>query len=583
AIMPSDTRPEAWAWWAEKDDVVIALDKPDTADAVIDVIDGKKASAVDQPTRIELAKTDNGFLPVGLAFLDSAGVPAPKGAGETARAQLAGVQRIDYRWGFDGDALMTAWRLVAPGPRQGALALVDGPKFSLKALPPMTDGVEGFTAVSLDLPETYDRLMALAKTANPEATEKADQAVATLKSKYKIDLRKDVLAQLGPRIAYFVAPGKLAATSAAGSEKADAGAGGGIPNPLTMMLAAVEVPKFALVVEVKNATAFGKKLDELMIAVNKILRESVKATAAAAGNTGGEGDSAPAERKRGGGPGVPAPKFEMMAGKAKAYALVLPAEMGKLPAGVKPTIRVGEKFVAIGVNPAVAGQALEAKEGWKPSGEFTSALASTPEGLVLLNVSDPRGTMPQELASLPRSLQTAINSAIQTALSGGMPGAAGAQPGSPGGFPGSSLRPNSPPTIPPPQTSASSPPPGGSSFPGAPNGAAGFPGAPGGANGAPAMGIVLKVDPAKLPSADALKALLFPGYAALSVNDQEIRYVTREAFPNISFGGGTGSPGASMILGPALQKAREAATKQMAAQAKGNVTPPPATAGEKPK
>lgn len=573
AVMPTDTRAEGWAWWAEKDDVVVVLDKPETADVVIEVLDGKRPSATEQPTRAALANADNGFVPVGLAFVDLAYVSAPNGASDKVKEQLAGVQRVDYRWGFQDNALMTVWRLVAPAPRQGALALFDGPKFDLKSIPPMPDSVEGFTTFSLDPAKTLDQLVALSKAASPEAGDKVDEAVTTLKSKYKIDLRKDVLAQLGPKMTFFVTPGKLTAAASTGSEKAEPAAGG-VPNPVTMMLAAVPIPKFAFVIEVKNGTAFGKKLDELMIAANKMLRESAKPAAAG----GGEGAAAPAERKRGGSAAAAVPKFDVMAGKAKAYAFVLPPEMGKLPAGVRPTIRVGEKFVAIGVNPAAAGQALEAKETWKPTGDYVAALESVPADLVFLTVSDPRGTMPQELASLPRTIQSAFNLGMQGAAAGATPGApAGSSapgvsgPGSssyPGAVPGGSSSSSSSLS----SSSSSSPPPGYPQQPGAP-------GSGSGAAGGGAM--VIKVDPSRMPSADALKAFLFPGYTALSVNDQEIRLVTREAFPNIASGGGmTSSPATSMLLGPALQKAREAAMKQ-AAQAKGSTTP--SAPGEKPK
>src|SRR5262249_29979833 len=56
-----------WAWWTEKDDVVCVLDRPESADVVIECLEGKRPNAVDQPTRAELAKADGDFQPVGLA------------------------------------------------------------------------------------------------------------------------------------------------------------------------------------------------------------------------------------------------------------------------------------------------------------------------------------------------------------------------------------------------------------------------------------------------------------------------------------------------------------------------------------
>jgi hypothetical protein len=37
-----------------------------------------------------------------------------------------------------------------------------------------------------------------------------------------------------------------------------------------------------------------------------------------------------------------------------------------------------------------------------------------------------------------------------------------------------------------------------------------------------------------MPKADEIKALLFPNSFTISVDDQSIRFVTRESFPNIS-------------------------------------------------
>ena len=79
----------------------------------------------------------------------------------------------------------------------------------------------------------------------------------------------------------------------------------------------------------------------------------------------------------------------------------------------------------------------------------------------------------------------------------------------------------------------------------------GFPGAgrtgPGGSASAEDSMIVLKVDPAKLPKAEDLKALLFPATLAVATDDQSVRIVTREAFPSwVGSAGGTGASGAAL-------------------------------------
>ena len=101
-----------------------------------------------------------------------------------------------------------------------------------------------------------------------------------------------------------------------------------------------------------------------------------------------------------------------------------------------------------------------------------------------------------------------------------------------------------------------------SAFPGAaPPGASGPPGAAP-ANAEPVT-IVLQVDPASMPGANALKALLFPGSSAVTVDDQSIQFFRRQAFPEI------GSAGPAFVMGmsagiQAAARARGASPKASA-------------------
>ena len=66
--------------------------------------------------------------------------------------------------------------------------------------------------------------------------------------------------------------------------------------------------------------------------------------------------------------------------------------------------------------------------------------------------------------------------------------------------------------------------------------------------------IQLKVDPAKLPKAEDLKALMFPGTMAVVVDDTSIRLVSRESFPTVVIGLGMGVAFASGFV-PAFNAA----------------------------
>ena len=169
-IMPGATPKQSWAWWAERNDLVLAAKPTSTkdrrgAERVIEVLDRKRPGAVEHPILAELAKGKGPFQPVGHGFF----VPfeLPSDAAEMKRTLdrlgLGGIQRIEYQWGLEDNSLMSVTRVVAPRPRQGLLALYDQPTFEKGDLPPLPDVITGFRVVSLDLAKSLDTLMAMAK------------------------------------------------------------------------------------------------------------------------------------------------------------------------------------------------------------------------------------------------------------------------------------------------------------------------------------------------------------------------------------------------------------------------------------
>ncbi len=60
-VVMNGPQPDAnWAWWVEKDDVVIALNGPEAADVIGEVLDGKRPNAIEHPVRVELEKPEGG-------------------------------------------------------------------------------------------------------------------------------------------------------------------------------------------------------------------------------------------------------------------------------------------------------------------------------------------------------------------------------------------------------------------------------------------------------------------------------------------------------------------------------------------
>lgn len=643
AVVAGPTR--TWAWWAEGNDVVFGLMSPEDADVVIDTLDGKHPSAADHPIRAELVREESGFRPSGVLFVDPGACPRSDfKLAQTFQSWKQSFNRLDYRWGYQDEALMSVTRIKAEKPRKGLLALFDQPKFDRSKMPPLPEGIENFTALSLDPVKTLDALL----EATPDGDQKAKltESIDNLKSKSRIDLRKDLLAHLGPRMAYYMTPGPPASRTpgdaGGGERRAEAGpAGGGLPglNVLNAMgmTANQPVPRYTLLSEVKDPVAFGKSLDNLMVALNRQLKEQAADAAekmAAAANAGagagapggdaagprGAGGRRPGAAGGAGAPGgggragvgpVAAPEFKLMPGKPteKVYVLQVPAGGARrLPPGVRPTVRLSGKMLAVSTTPDAARLALEVKPGeWTVPNDLAAAFDQVPKELIVLSVNDPRPTNPEILANLPGTIQAVVGATVamgQLQAAGGANFAAGG-PGA-GGRPGlgggAGLEGDAPvggggavggnknlrgprgggagaPGFP----MAGGGPPGGMPFPGGgppgsgnlmAGGPGGFgtsmnaggmpgpggaPGAPGGAPGA-AGPLQITVDPDKMPKADDLRSRMFPGAFAVTADDQEVKIISRESFPDVvsvTAGGGV----AAGLLMPALQAARQAALK----------------------
>ena len=457
-----------WVWWAEKDDLAIGFLDPGSAVATIAVLDGKAASAVDHPVVKELAVSQGKFEPVCFGFLDPA-----VGTGSSAN-QLAtflhglktdrGVDRVDLQWGFEGDALMSVMRLVSAKPRKGLLAAVDGPTFNKASLLPLPDQVKSFVVTSVNPRHVVELIKQMAPS--DEAKEQVEEVAKSVKGKAPIDIEKDVLGQLGPRMIVYVA-GRSAATNddAVGNVFKD---GLSLSGLMTAMQS--NYPKLTIVSEVKNPEAFGKGLDALIVAVNGKLKEQAVAkakedreeaekkdeagtgTGTGAGAAGGRGGAA--GRPGGGGGGdrtktrkaspsqTTAPRFEMASSSGKGRLFILstprssPLHLG--PVSFRPTVEFDGERVALAVSPEAAKNALAAarKKDWKPSGALAKAFENLENNLVLLGVSDVSETLPGVLASLPGTLQTMINTTWTLAKAKGEPEPGASQPTTSGGASG---------------------------------------------------------------------------------------------------------------------------------------------------
>jgi len=552
-----------WNWWAEKDDLAISFPGPTSADAVIAALEGKTPSAMDHPLIQAISKPEGGFQPVCFAFADTANCPAiPTRLTELLHTMGAewGVERIDARLGFDGDALVTVGRIVAPKPRKGPLAAFDQPTFEKTAVLPLPAGVDSFVALSVS-PANLLETLSVADTSDTVKTQVEELAKA-IRRGGKIDIEKDLLAHLGPKMVLFLAPERSAA---ANDESVESALKKGLN--LLGLTSAVQslLPKLTLVAEVDNPDSFGKALDAVIIALNGELKTQAHELAeqehAAAGDQAeggaqkrGPGAGAGAAGKRSGRrrspEETPAPRFTPMPGHENAFVLTTPRDSAlKLgPTHFRPTIQLEGKYLVIStasdaVRPAL--NAMKQKE-WKPSAELQKACEPVPERLIALGVADVRDGLSSVLASWPGSLQAMINTSIalsrprkesdqpaggqQAGLAANMATGRGRARGPVGGGSplaraalGGGVAPaeSEGGTVAPPGRFGNAP---GSS------GAAG-PGTSG--SGGDDM-IQLKVDADKLPKADDLKKLILPTVAFINLSNEEVRFTVRSAFPDLT-------------------------------------------------
>ena len=466
-----------WSWWFEGDDLVLSLVTLEGADAIIAALDGGRPNAVEHLTRTALAKIEDEFRPVGLAFFEMAALPTLP-----PQAQALGVdsvKRLEFRWGFQDDAVMTVTRLVAPVPRKGALALFDQPTFGTTGLPPMPAGLEGFVVASINPVKLLDAFEAMAAATDPNgkaAVDRFEKAVTQVTGR---KLREDILGHLGPKATAYIVPSKVDAPT----------------NPLSGLALGMLYPtKAALTAEVDDPAAFGAVLDDLVKTANTAIKKQAEA------------DNAPA------------PAFRALKGQDRGYTLSLPPGTSPMPAGVIPTIVIGRKAVAVGTTPEVARAALAAGGEIKADSPIGRALARVPANLTLLSVSDTRSSLlPEVIANLPTLAQTA-----------GSRGGSG-----PGISPFSIF--------------------------GLARGPRRRGGRLGGGGGGGWGGTWLKIDADLVPQAGAIRHHLFPATYALCVEDDGIRFVSRESFPALN--PAAAAPVALALLLPAVQASREAARR----------------------
>ncbi len=344
----------------DKGDLVITTQA--NLDPTLQNLDGKGVNVAANANYTELSKAEGTFQPIALAFVDVKGFgPLPP---QAAALGLDGLKRLDYRWGVKDTALYSVFRILAPSPRKGVLALFDGPTFDKATLPALPAGLNEFTVMTLSPGQLYDKVTAVVRQSAPNG----DQQVAAVEQMAQqvlgVRLKEDFLAKLGPKWSVYSGAAEPAA--------------GGMPVNMVATTELADSAKFAAV------------LDRVLQVVNM-------------------------QMKMQGGPNAankPVPQFQKLAGAQPGFEMIFPA--GMLPpnmASIKPTILIGKKSLVIGSTSKGAAAALTVVDGsgarWKPDAVYTKVLDTLPKGVVFLSVSDPRDSLPKMISQLPLLLASA--------------------------------------------------------------------------------------------------------------------------------------------------------------------------------
>ncbi len=349
-------------WWIENGDLI--LTDQSRADEILAVLDRRKPSALDHPLRAELGKAENGFRPAAVGFLDMAALePLPAGL---ATLGLDGLKRIELRWGFQGDALLSVLRLVAPAPRRGVLALLDQPTFGKTALDRLPANVTGFTVMSVDLAKAYDQVDTLMKQADPDAT--AGLTNPALLAQQGLDLRRDFLAHVGPMIAlYTQAPIREESRTAAD-------------------LLASRAASSAVSVQLRDQAAVARAIDPLVQVIQRGVRQ--------------QRQLARVDRLL---QILVTLNISKVDGSMPHYVVSWPQNMLPQPFStvLRPTILLhGGQFV-VGASTEAAERAVAAGPRWKPAGPMIPIIGQLPADLVYVSVNDPGVGTPVLLMTLP--------------------------------------------------------------------------------------------------------------------------------------------------------------------------------------
>ena len=341
--------------WYEGNDLVLTAS--DSFEGVLATITGKAEDASKNPNYLELRKTDD-FTPALVVFLDIKEFPTmPR---EASRLGLDGLTRVDYRWGFQDDAVVGVLKIAAPSPRRGLLSLMDQPTFDINTLPPLPPKQDQFIVASLDPGKTYDQSMTMLKAAFPDRAPEITRFEENLGKILKMDFRHDFLGRMGSKWTIL---------------------GGTDPNAES---------GFSVIIPITDADAFGKAIDPLMAAMNQGLAARANAPGA----------------PRGPGASAQAPQFRKLKGVRPSYTITAPpranAAGSMTPTQINVQMAKDRLVISLHRSTNKGTVPLPANNGprWTPSGPTAKATERLPKPMTLLVLDNPTDSISNAISAL---------------------------------------------------------------------------------------------------------------------------------------------------------------------------------------
>ncbi len=360
------------AWWAENGDIVITT--KEAVETLSAVIDGASPSALEHPTRLALKQKKSDFEPITITFVDLKKLPF--GQDSPGEDRFGGIERIEARFGFKDQTLVTQVRIAVPAPRKGMMALLDQPSFGLAGLSALFAGSTNFTVVGIDPVAAFDKVMELTRNSSPRDTLRAERTLQGIQKQFGIDIKKDLLAHLGSRLT--VTTQKV---------------GGPVDTPFAMI--ASRYSGVAIALDVRDSKALTRTL-ELVVKVTNEYFKGIKANGGAA------------------------LELKKQPGSIPSYTIELPAEALPPPLGelFQPTITLGTDRLVIGASRKAAEMAIAAGPPWDAKAALGTIADPIPKTMSYLSVGDLRELTPILIALAPIGIDQ-LNNQIKTLFARG--------------------------------------------------------------------------------------------------------------------------------------------------------------------